>query len=95
MKRIDHIAAAAVALVGAAFGLAPTGSAAPSSPNNVQDTVNRLQALGYNVELNGSRNAAQLSDCSVTAVHPSDPGASAAQQFTTIWVNISCPPTNN
>ena len=54
----------------------------------------RLQALGYNVELNGSRTA-PLNQCTVIAVHPDDTGTAAAKQFTTIWVDISCPPTNN
>jgi hypothetical protein len=78
----------------AAFAGAPTAAAAPSNTGSAQDTVNRLQALGYNVALNGSTTAA-LSECVVTGVHPGDPGSVAAPQFTTVWVDISCPPTNN
>jgi hypothetical protein len=36
-----------------------------------------------------------LSRCTVIGVHPSDPGTVVATRFTTIWVDISCPPTNN
>ncbi len=85
---------AVAALASAVVGLAPTAAAAPASVGSAQDTVNRLTALGYNVALNGSKTA-PLSDCSVIGVHPGDPGTVAALQFTTIWVDISCPPTNN
>jgi len=94
MKRFDHTIVAAGVLAGAVFGLAPAASAAPTNVGSAQNTVDRLTALGYNVSINGSRTA-PLSECSVLAVHPSDPGTTAASQFTTIWVDVSCPPTNN
>ena len=94
MKRCVNITVAVGALAGALMGLAPLATAAPSNSASVQDTVDRLQALGYNVELNGSRTA-PLKDCTVLAVHPDDPGTTAPKQFTTIFVDISCPPTNN
>lgn len=94
MKKFAHMIVAAGALAGAVFGLAPAASAAPTNVGSAQSTVDRLTALGYNVALNGSRTA-PLSECSVLAVHPDDPGTTAARQFTTIWVDISCPPTNN
>lgn len=94
MKKYAHLAIAVGALAGAVFGLAPAAVAAPSNSASVQDTVNRLQALGYNVAFNGTQSA-PLSLCSVIGMHPGDPGTVAAKQFTTIWVDISCPPTNN
>jgi hypothetical protein len=94
MKKYAHVAAAVGALASAAFGLAPFAAAAPSNSSSVQDTVDRLQALGYNVQLNGSKTA-PLNQCTVLAVRPDDPGTTAPKQFTTIWVDISCPPTNN
>ena len=94
MKKYAHVTVAVGALASAAFGLAPFAAAAPSNSASVQDTLDRLQALGYNVELNGSRTA-PLRECNVLAVHPDDPGLTAARLFTTIWVDISCPPTNN
>jgi hypothetical protein len=94
MKRFAHLIVAAGALAGVVFGLAPAASAAPTNVGSAQDTITRLTALGYNVAINGSKTA-PLSDCIVTAVHPGDPGTAAASQFTTIWVDIFCPPTNN
>ena len=85
---------AAGALAGAVLGLAPAASAAPTNVGSAQNTVDRLTALGYNVAINGSRTAS-LSECSVTGVHPDDPGTVVAGQFTTVWVDVSCPPTNN
>lgn len=94
MKRYAHITVAVGALAGAVLGLMPIAAAAPASVGSAQDVVNRLTALGYSVGLNGSKTA-PLSDCTVTGIHPGDPGTTAARQFTTIWIDISCPPTNN
>jgi hypothetical protein len=94
MKKYAHITVAVGALAGAVLALAPAAAAAPSSAGSAQDTVNRLQALGYNVALNGPRTA-PLSDCLVTGIHPDDPGSTVAKQFTTVFVDIACPPTNN
>lgn len=94
MKKYAHITVAVGALAGAVLALAPAAAAAPSSAGSAQDTVNRLQALGYSVALNGPRTA-PLSDCLVTGIHPDDPGSTVAKQFTTVFVDIACPPTNN
>jgi hypothetical protein len=93
MRKIAHITVA-VGLAGSAIGLASAAAAAPSNVGSAQDTVNRLQGLGYNVALNGSKTQ-PLSECVVTAVHPGDPGTLAPSQFSTIFVDIACPPTNN
>lgn len=94
MKRFAHTVVAAGVLAGAVVGLAPAAGAAPTNVGSAQNTIDRLTALGYNVAVNGSKTA-PLSECNVLAVHPDDPGTTAAGQFTTIWVDISCPPTNN
>jgi hypothetical protein len=94
MKRYARTIVTATAIGATVFALAPVAAAAPTNVGSAQDTVNRLQGLGYNVQLNGTRSA-PLSECHVTGVHPSDPGSVPPSQFTTIWLDISCPPTNN
>jgi hypothetical protein len=94
MKKFARITVAvAAALVGPVFGLAPITAATPTNTGSAQDTVNTLQGQGFNVALNGSRTA-PLSDCLVAGIHP-EPGTAVAAQFNTVWVDISCPPTNN
>lgn len=91
------LATAAIALAagaGVAVGFADTAAAAPSSTGSAADTVGRLQDEGYNVALNGPRTA-PLSECIVTGIHPGDPGSVKPAQFTTVYVDISCPSTNN
>jgi hypothetical protein len=94
MMKFAHIAVAVGVAAGTLLGLAPSAAAAPSNTTSAENTVNRLQGLGYNVALNGSVTA-PLSLCSVVGVHPGDPGTVAPKQFTTIWLDLSCPPTNN
>jgi hypothetical protein len=94
MKKSVHITLAVGVLAGAATALAPCAFGAPSDVGTAQDTVNRLQGLGYHVSINGPVTSA-LSDCLVTGVHPSDPGAAPPSQFSTVWIDVSCRPTNN
>jgi hypothetical protein len=89
------LAVAALASAGAATAVVPSGSAA--------DVVKALQDQGYSVEFNGTTNG-PLSDCTVTGVHgltvmmtsdgtlmmkmqPGNPG--------TVYVDVSCPSSNN
>ncbi len=76
------LAATALGLAGAAAAM-PTGSSAA-------DTVSSLQAQGYNVQLNGPATA-PLSQCAVTGTHGDSPGRIDSTQFTTVYVDISCP----
>jgi hypothetical protein len=83
------------ALAAAAFGLAGTADAAPSGLGSASDIVKNLEAQGYNVMLNGARSA-PLSECAVTAIHnPARSNSAHASdrvtQFTTVYVDISCP----
>jgi len=94
MKRYTQVIVAAGAIAGSVLGFAPSVAAAPNNVGSAQDIVNRLQSLGYNVQLNGTKSA-PLSDCNVIGVWPGDPGTAAPSHFTTIWIDISCPPTNN
>ena len=93
----------AVASVGAAtvttIGLAGAASAAPSgfaNFGNAQDTVNALQANGYNVILNGA-SVYPLSSCKVIGVeglnNSNIDGAGSRidkATFDTVYVDISC-----
>lgn len=95
MKKIMNpftIAATIGALATTALGLAGTTAAAPTG-SSAADTINSLQAQGYNIQLNGSATAA-LSQCTVTGVH-GDVSRNDPTQFTTVYVDISCPTSNN
>jgi hypothetical protein len=94
MTKLAHITVAVGVAAGTLLGLAASATAAPSNTGSAENTISRLQSLGYNVALNGSVTA-PLSVCSVLGVHPGDPGTAPPKQFTTIWVDVSCPPTNN
>jgi hypothetical protein len=69
MKRFAFATLAAGSLVAAALGLAAPTVAAPTGPGTVQDTVNSLQASGYDVIVSKVGNA-PLEQCTVTAVRP-------------------------
>lgn len=69
MKSFAFAALAAGALVAGSLGLVAPAAAAPSGPGTAQDTVNSLQASGYQVVLNKVGNA-PLEQCTVTAVRP-------------------------
>jgi hypothetical protein len=97
--RKSTVAATAAILAAAAPGLAGTAAAAPTGSSSAGDVVNSLQSQGYSVQINGSATA-PLSDCRVTGVHgvPNTDGAgrrSDPTQFTTVYVDVSCPPSNN
>lgn len=95
MKNFAIATGIAGALALAAVGLAGAAGAAPAGPGSAGDVVKNLQDQGYNVMLNGSRSG-PLSDCIVTAIHnPDSSGQVKPAQFTTVYVDISCPPTNN
>ena len=64
--------------------------AASTGGSSASNTVNSLHAQGYNVQVNGSVTA-PLSECIVTRVH----GDSGSTQSATVYVDISCPPSNN
>ena len=87
------------AVVVAGFIFAGSAGAAPSGLGSAADVMKSLQGQGYNVMLNGTQFGA-LSACAVTGVqNPAGPNAIDAMgrtdQFTTVYIDISCPSTNN
>lgn len=101
MHRITAVIAASTATVGALAALASAGAAeaavgGPGGYGNAQDTINALQAQGFNVQLNGAA-VYPLSGCKVTGVegmHNDNINSAGAiinpTKFTTVWVDISC-----
>ena len=94
MNKFTITAATLGALAATALGLAGAAAAAPTGGSSASDTVSSLQAQGYNVQLNGSVTA-PLSQCIVTGVHGEPAGRIDSTQFTTVYVDVSCPPSNN
>jgi hypothetical protein len=98
MKKLNIITTA-VTVLAAALGSSNAAVAAPSGPGgfgNAQDTINSLQAQGFNVQLNGAA-VYPLSGCKVNGIeglHDSNVNSAGAiidpTQFTTVYVNISC-----
>jgi hypothetical protein len=68
--------------------------------SSANDAVNELRAQGYNVQLNlNSTRDVPLSECTVTGVSglpkTSPVGSPApATQFTTVYLDVNCPPDN-
>ena len=91
MKKFAITTVAFGALAGASMGLAGVAAAAPTGGSNAADTVKSLQAEGYNVMINGQVPNGKLSECTVSAVHPTTT-TPAPLQFTTVYVDVSCPP---
>jgi hypothetical protein len=98
MKNFAIAIGAAGALAAAALGLAGAAVAAPSGLGSASDIVKGLEQQGYTVMVNGNRSA-PLSECGVTAIHnPArsewTPASGRVTQFTTVFVDISCPSNN-
>jgi hypothetical protein len=99
MLRIITVTAVWLGTLVFAAAAPATAAAAPSGFSNfgnAQDTVNALQAKGYNVILNGAA-VYPLSSCKVTGVeglNNSNIDSSGSRidptQFDTVYVDISC-----
>ena len=92
MKKFSIAIAVAGALVAGCLAVAPAATAAPTGGSNAADTVKTLRDMGYNVQLNGTVSG-PLSQCIATGVHGltnSDPTV-----FTTAYVDISCPSSDD
>ena len=72
-------AATAGLLALGALGFAADAVAAPTGVGSAADTVKRLEADGYTVQINGAATT-PLSECTVTGVHPGS----------TVYVDIAC-----
>ena len=93
---------AAFTVVAGALALVPLVSpgaaiAAPTGASSAADTISTLQSEGYNVQVNGIAGV-PLARCTVTGVHGlSDSNVDTLghlvdpTQFTTVYVDISCP----
>jgi hypothetical protein len=69
MKKLGFATVVAGGLTAAVLGLAAPAGAAPTGPGNAQDTINQLQADGYNVIVNRV-GSTPLEQATVVAVRP-------------------------
>jgi hypothetical protein len=69
MKKLGFATVLAGGLTAAVVGLAAPAGAAPTGPGNAQETINQLQADGYNVIVNRV-GTAPLEQATVVAVRP-------------------------
>lgn len=69
MKKFGFATVLAGGLTAGILGLAAPASAAPTGPGNAQDTINQLQADGYNVIVNRIGDA-PMDQATVVAVRP-------------------------
>jgi hypothetical protein len=69
MKKYRMAGAVASGLAAAVVGLAAPATAAPTGPDNAQQTINELQAQGYTVIVNRI-GTAPLDQATVVAVRP-------------------------
>ena len=98
MKKLELAIIAAGGLTAAILGLAAPAAAAPTGPGNAQETINELQADGYNVIVNRV-GTTPLDQATVVAVRPGqtysrtdsgNPGDSLATTVTnkTVYVDV-------
>jgi hypothetical protein len=93
MKKFTITAGVICALATTAVGFAGAAAAAPTGGSSAADIVKSLEAQGYSVQINGSVTV-PLSQCLVTGVH-GDTAKKDPTQFSTVYVDVSCPPSNN
>jgi hypothetical protein len=99
MRMFTVVAACLGTFAVTALGMATEAAAAPSGFSNfgnAQDTVNALQAMGFNVQINGAT-VVPLSGCKVIGVEGlnNDNIDSAGARidrtrFDTVYVDVSC-----
>ena len=93
MKTFAIVSGAAAILAAAVVSSTGVAAAAPTGTGSASDVVQSLKAQGYNVMINGTPEG-PLSECTVTSVHNPDMAGQAAG-FTTVYVDVDCPRTNN
>ena len=86
-------------LAAGALAFSGTAAAAPLGGEPADQVLNQLRADGYNVQLNlNSTRDVPFYQCLVTGVHglpnSAPVGGSSATQFTTVYVDVNCPPNN-
>jgi hypothetical protein len=92
-------------LAAAALGSAATATADPTTTGNAGDVVKMLQNQGYNVQYNMPSQDMDLSRCTVNGVHgltvmmTSDGNLmvmmAPRSSVGSVYVDLSCPPSNN
>jgi hypothetical protein len=98
MKKFGFATVLTGGLTAAFLGLAAPADAAPTGPGNAQDTINQLQADGYNVVVNRV-GTTPLDQATVVAVRPGqtysrtdsgNPGVSLQTTVTdkTVYVDV-------
>jgi hypothetical protein len=100
VKFFATVAAITGVLAAGFVAFAAAAEAAPLGGSSADQAINDLRARGYNVQLNlnGTRDV-PLSECTVTGVHGLPTGLpigapAPAGQFTTVYVDVICPPHN-
>lgn len=93
MKTFAIVSGVAGILAAALMSSSGVAAAAPTGTGSASDVVQSLKAQGYNVMINGFIQG-QLSQCTVTGVHNPDMSGRAAG-FTTVYVDVDCPGTDN
>lgn len=94
MKKFAFSTAVTGVIVAAAVGWCGAAQAAPTGDASAGDTIRSLQGQGYNVQINGSVTS-PLTQCLVTGVHGLPNSSTAPTGFTTVYVDVDCPPSNN
>jgi hypothetical protein len=92
-------------LAAAALGSSATAAADPAVNGNAADVVKMLQDHGYNVQFNMPSPDMSLSRCTVNGVHGLPLAMTAngnlmvmmapTSNVGSVYVDLSCPPTNN
>ena len=82
------LAAGAAALTGA-----PTVCAEPNLDQSAAAVIQQLTDEGYNVQINwvSGVSSRPLSECSVTGGHNPNRAGGPVEEFTTVYVDVSCP----
>lgn len=90
-----RIAVTAGALSAAALGFAGVANAVPQPGGSAADTISRLQAEGYDIQISGNQSA-PLSECTIlnlSGLRGTEAGGSRINptQSDTAFVEVSCP----
>jgi hypothetical protein len=81
----------------ATLAAAPTVCAEPNLDQSAAAVIQQLTDEGYNVEINwvSGVSSRPLSECSVTGVHNPNLAGGPVEEFTTVYVDVSCPNHDN
>jgi hypothetical protein len=82
---------------GATVAAAPTVCAEPNLDQSAAAVIQQLTDEGYNVEINwvSGVSSRPLSECAVLGVHNPNLAGGPVDEFTTVYVDVSCPNHDN